>query len=43
MIWGAISNRGKFELAVVDGTKDADAYIEMLKEHVLSFIEKSYC
>ena len=38
MVWAAISWQGKTELIVVDGKIDQVAYVQMLQEHLKTFI-----
>ena len=39
MVWGGISAFGKTELVFLKGRQDSQKYIEMLKDHLLPFVE----
>lgn len=43
MIWVVISNRGTSMAVVVKGALDAEAYIHMLTDNLLSFLDELYC
>ena len=39
MVWGGISAFGKTELVLLKGRQDSQKYIQMLKDHLLPFVE----
>ena len=39
MVWGEISAFGKAELVLLKGRRDSQKYIQMLKDHLLPFVE----
>lgn len=41
-MWGAISRRGGSSLAIFEGIMDSKFYQEILRDHLLNFIERIY-